>query len=71
MPSSTRSKRSGIVTAGGGAVVRASVSFPPDLYKSLNEIARRKKVSLAWVIREAAERYASIEQTTLKSPGRP
>jgi metal-responsive CopG/Arc/MetJ family transcriptional regulator len=45
-------------------VVRASVSFPPDLYESLNEIARRKKVSLAWVIREAAERYASIEQTT-------
>ncbi len=28
--------------------------------------ARHKKVSLAWVIREAAERYAAIERTLLK-----
>jgi metal-responsive CopG/Arc/MetJ family transcriptional regulator len=37
--------------------VRASISFPPDLYKSLEEISKQKKVSLAWVVRDAAERY--------------
>lgn len=39
------------------ASVRASISFPPDLYDTLEEIARRKKVSLAWVVRDAAEKY--------------
>jgi metal-responsive CopG/Arc/MetJ family transcriptional regulator len=64
-------KRSGIVTAEGGIVVRASVSFPSDLYRALEEIARHKKVSLAWVIREAAERYAAVERTLLKQGGKP
>jgi predicted DNA-binding protein len=38
---------------------RASVTFPPEVYSSLETIANRKKVSIAWVIREAAERYVS------------
>jgi hypothetical protein len=37
--------------------VRASISFPPDLYERLEEIAKGKKVSLAWVVRDAAEGY--------------
>jgi len=37
--------------------VRASISFPPDVYESLEIIAKEKKVSLAWVVREAAEQY--------------
>ncbi len=36
---------------------RASVSFPPELYRTLEKLARQKKVSLAWVVREAAEKY--------------
>jgi len=41
---------------------RASITFPTDLYKTLKELARRKKVSLAWVARDAAEKYvASME----------
>ncbi|MDR7270669.1 metal-responsive CopG/Arc/MetJ family transcriptional regulator [Pelomonas saccharophila] len=36
---------------------RASVSFPPDLYATLERIAKHKKVSVAWVVREAAEKY--------------
>jgi hypothetical protein len=28
-------------------LVRASISFPPDLYKTLEEIAKQKKVFLA------------------------
>jgi metal-responsive CopG/Arc/MetJ family transcriptional regulator len=39
--------------------VRASISFPADLYKTLEGIALEKKVSLAWVVREAAENYTS------------
>ena len=39
--------------------VRASISFPPDLYKTLEEISRQKKVSLAWVVRDAAEKYVA------------
>lgn len=37
--------------------VRASISFPPEIYRTLEEIADKKKVSLAWVVREAAENY--------------
>jgi metal-responsive CopG/Arc/MetJ family transcriptional regulator len=39
------------------STVRASISFPPDIYESLEEVAKQKKVSLAWVVRDAAERY--------------
>lgn len=39
--------------------IRASITFPPRLYKGLEEIAQRKKVSLAWVVRDAAERYVA------------
>ena len=39
--------------------VRASISFPPNLYETLEEIAAQKKVSLAWVVRGAAEKYVA------------
>jgi len=39
------------------ATVRASISFPAELYRTLEEIAREKKVSLAWVVRDAVEQY--------------
>jgi len=42
-------------------LVRASISFPPDIYQSLEGLAKQKKVSLAWVVREAAERYIAEE----------
>jgi metal-responsive CopG/Arc/MetJ family transcriptional regulator len=42
-------------------LVRASISFPPDLYATLEELAKQKKVSLAWVVRDAAERYVADE----------
>jgi metal-responsive CopG/Arc/MetJ family transcriptional regulator len=41
---------------------RASVTFPANLYEALDEIARRKRVSIAWVVRDAVERYVSQEQ---------
>lgn len=39
--------------------IRASISFPPDLYGALEAIAEDKKVSLAWVVRDAAESYVA------------
>ena len=38
---------------------RTSVSFPPDLYQTLEQIAKQKKVSVAWVVRDAAEKYVA------------
>lgn len=39
------------------AAIRASISFPAEVYETLEGIAKEKKVSLAWVVREAAEKY--------------
>ena len=41
------------------SLVRASISFPPDLYETLEKLAKQKKVSLAWVVRDAAEKYVA------------
>lgn len=38
---------------------RASVTFSPELYQTLEDLARKKKVSVAWVVRDAAERYVA------------
>lgn len=39
------------------AHVRATISFPPEVYETLEVIAKEKKVSLAWVVRDASEKY--------------
>lgn len=36
---------------------RTSASLPPEVYSTLQDIAKQKKVSVAWVIRDAAEKY--------------
>jgi predicted transcriptional regulator len=41
--------------------VRASISFPRDIYQNLKHLSTQKKVSVAWVVREAAERYVAAE----------
>ena len=51
-----------------GAAVRASISFPPDVYETLEVIAREKKVSLAWVVREAAEKYIADKWPLFSGP---
>jgi predicted transcriptional regulator len=40
-------------------IVWASITFLPDLYETLEEIAQLRKVSLAWVVRDALERYVA------------
>ncbi len=37
--------------------VRASISFPEQQYQFLEKIAEEKKVSLAWVVRDAIDSY--------------
>jgi len=37
--------------------VRMSVSFPASTYEILERLARKKKVSLAWVVRDAVDQY--------------
>lgn len=36
---------------------RTTTSLPPEVYATLQDIAYQKKVSVAWVIREATEKY--------------
>lgn len=42
-----------------GGTTRASVSFPSEVYEELARLAAAKKVSVAWVVREAAEHYVA------------
>jgi len=42
---------------------RASITFPPKLYHTLETLAKEKKVSIAWVVREAAEKYVQNQSS--------
>ena len=42
-------------------VMRVSVSLPPKHHEALTKIALQKKVSLAWVVRDAVERYLASD----------
>lgn len=49
---------------------RASVTFPSDLYQTIEELAKRKKVSIAWVVRDAVEKYVSDQWPLFSVVGR-
>ena len=51
------------------AAVRASISFPSDIYQTLEVIAKEKKVSLAWVVRDAAEQYIGGKWSLFRKAG--
>ncbi len=46
--------------------LRASVSFPRELYVTLERIAKEKKVSVAWIVRDAAEKYVGEQWPLFK-----
>ncbi|MGO9932746.1 MAG: CopG family transcriptional regulator [Steroidobacteraceae bacterium] len=48
--------------------IRASVSLPPDIYRSIEALARQKKVSAAWVLRDAAEKYIDNQWPLIGRP---
>lgn len=43
------------------ASVRTTVSVPADDYAELEQIAKRKKVSVAWVVRDCIDRFLRTE----------
>lgn len=45
---------------------RTSVSFPRELYHIVELIAAQKKVSIAWVVRDAVEQYVADQWPLLK-----
>jgi metal-responsive CopG/Arc/MetJ family transcriptional regulator len=53
----------------GERSTRLSVTIPFETYDSLERIARKKKVSLAWVVRDATERYVSDELPLFRETG--
>ena len=52
-------KRRGRPTSSAPPSVRATVSLPRDVHQTLAALARQKKVSIAWVMRDAAEKYVA------------
>jgi predicted transcriptional regulator len=41
--------------------IRSTVSIPAEQYEELQRIADKKRVSIAWVIRDAIDRYLTAE----------
>jgi metal-responsive CopG/Arc/MetJ family transcriptional regulator len=50
-------------------MTRLSVSFPLELFETLEQIAEQKKVSVAWIVRDAAEKYVSDRWPLLAPKG--
>lgn len=48
---------------------RTTVTFPIELYRTLEQIAQQQKLSVSWVIRDAAERYVSDRWPLLAQKG--
>jgi metal-responsive CopG/Arc/MetJ family transcriptional regulator len=48
---------------------RLSVTLPHQTYTSLERIAKKKKVSLAWVVRDATEKYVADELPLFREVG--
>jgi predicted transcriptional regulator len=40
---------------------RTSVSFSPEVQEELSRLAAKRKVSVAWIVREAVDRYLESE----------
>lgn len=59
--------RRGRKATGKPSPTRASVSLPPDIYSTLQALAREKKVSVAWVMRDAAEKYIAQQWPLLET----
>ena len=42
-------------------MVRVMIGFSPDMHGTLKRIARDKKVSLAWLVRDAVDTYLAVK----------
>lgn len=50
-------------------MTRMSVGFPPELFHTLEKMADQQKVSVAWIVRDAAEKYVSDRWPLLAQKG--
>ena len=50
-------------------MTRMSVGFPPELFRTLEQIADQQKVSVGWIVRDAAEKYVSDRWPLLAQKG--
>ena len=48
--------------------VRASVTLSAEVYRTLEALAKQKKVSTAWVLRDAAEKYVADQWPLFGKP---
>jgi hypothetical protein len=62
----SKHKRSQRQARADGQAPRISVTFEPDQYEALVRVAKSKRVSLAWVIRDAAIGYVEEAAPQLK-----
>lgn len=61
-------RRKGRPASGQPRAVRTSVSLSPDVYQTVRALAKQKKVSVSWVLREATERYIAEQWPLLERP---
>lgn len=50
--------------------VRATISFPANHYEQLERMASERKVSLAWMVRDAVDKYLRDQWPLLDSSNR-
>ena len=53
------SKKKSTRGSSAGPSVRTTASIPRETYRLVKSLSAQKKVSVAWVIREAVEKYVS------------
>jgi predicted DNA-binding protein len=49
-----------------GKSVRTSVTLSQDVYETLVQLSKKKKVTVAWIIRDAADKYVGEEWPLLR-----
>ena len=61
----TKAKR-GATTRSAAKSVRTSVTLPRNVYETLGQLAKSKRVTVAWVIRDAAKQYIAEQWPLLE-----
>ena len=50
--------------------IRASITFDPEHYSRIQQVAEEKRVSVAWVVRDAIVKYLQLDKLPSKSRAR-
>jgi Ribbon-helix-helix protein, copG family len=63
-------RKAGRPPTGRQRAVRASVSLSPETYRTIEALAKQKRVSTSWVLRDAAEQYVAAQWPLLNLPAK-